>query len=131
MMYVSALVESNEILSRDKDSWKALLGTKGSHLSIKTAKDDFPNSFQCEAGTDEQQWTELILNRRQQLGLQVNAFDKDLQACSSQIPDHIELENMKSVLEETATILDADTTEVGNINSCQLQSKPPYNVCFA
>jgi hypothetical protein len=109
--------------------------TKGHQFSSNSAQEDFKTSFAKEAdGCKLKEWTNMLSQRRQKLGIRVNNFEKDLSEYISQIPDYLELQCARNCFDEIDEILTFNANngvQDDGVCSSQLKLKPPYSVCCA
>ena len=109
---MTAIVEASKVLTLDQASWHHLLSEKGSQMSSKTLQEDFCKSFELECGggngLTEDRWTALMSQRRSELGIRVNSFNKDVENFIKQIPDPAEIFVLANVIAISKAISEED-----------------------
>jgi hypothetical protein len=105
-----------------------LLQDKGTHMHMRTLTTDFPNSYKVECielGVPASQWTDLMTHRRNELGVRVNDFVRDIRNIIGKIPDSAEIMLVKNACAISERLLseqeesggDTDTSSKEKTNS--------------
>lgn len=110
--YVTAVVQESDALQRDCDNWHHLLSEKGSKMSSQTLKKDFVNSYEfecaCLNGLTEDQWAASMTQRRSELGIRVNNFNRDVENFIKKIPAPGEILVLASAIAISKAISEED-----------------------